>query len=111
MILLTGQYEDASARDYVLMQDSVEPTEDASIAHVRVMRQGDPRVLTGLVRIPADVWHAAGKTDDERNSALCRAVVWWLSDHPSVRTFAVQAALSAGGSVHGVEVHAEASAS
>lgn len=107
---LTGQYEDISARDYVLMQDDVQRTDrNASIAYVRVMRQRDENVRGGTIYISDETFTGAGPDDDTRNGAVARALVWWIAEHPTVeRFFQLRGSLNKSGQATTVEMLDEA---
>jgi hypothetical protein len=88
MIDLTGKYEDVSARDYVVMEDSVQRTDRrAFIAFVRVMRQRDETIRRGSIYIDDETFAGAGPDDAARNGAIARALVWWLAEHPAIDPF------------------------
>ena len=96
---LTGKYEDAEARDYVLMQDDVQRTDrSAFIAFVRVMREGDEIVRSGTIYISDETFTGAGSDDQTRNGAIATAVVSWIAGHESTsRFFQLRAGSGASG--------------
>jgi hypothetical protein len=105
MIDLAGKYEDASARDYVVMQDDAQRSERrAFMAFVRVMRQKDETVRSGTIYVPDEAFADAGSDEQSRNGAIARALVWWLADHPTAQFFQLQARISESDGVKGVEL-------
>ncbi len=51
-----------------------------------------------------ETWKDAGASDDARNNAIGRALVWWLAEHPVRTEFRVRATLIYNGNVPTVEL-------
>jgi hypothetical protein len=103
---LTGAYEAADGRDYVLMQDSVQRTDrNAFIAFVRMMRERDEIVRSGTIHISDETFTGAGTDDQARNDAIANALVSWIDRPESAdHFFQLRAGSGASGSAPTVQI-------